>query len=103
MTRVSWVTCRGRHGRGEPRPCAFQPLLADRGQPLATFPQVEGLLQSQPTRFQPPDHLGELVARLLIGDRGGLPGRPAGWLRRALRPVPAALPVVATHGINVAG
>jgi hypothetical protein len=100
---VGWVSGPGRHGRGEPGPRPFQPLLADRCQLLATFPQIERLLQGQAARFQPLDYLGELVTGLLVGDRSRLPGRPAGWLRLARPRARAALPILATHGINVAG
>src|SRR5215831_20979701 len=56
----------GGPGGGEPRPGALQPLLADRGEPLATFPELERFLQGEAPAFQPPHYLDELIACLLI-------------------------------------
>src|SRR6202020_2098323 len=72
----------GGHRRGEPGPGALQPLLADGGQLLTTFPQVQRLLQSPPAALQAAPHLGELVTGLLVTECGGpiVPGR----LRSAL-------------------
>src|SRR5437762_301723 len=61
----------GRQGGGEPRPGALQPLQADGGEVLAPFPELERFLQGEPSTFQPPDHLDELVARLLVRHLGG--------------------------------
>ena len=61
----------GGHGRGQPGPGALQPLLADRGQPLAPFPQVQRLLQGQAAALQAAHHLGELVTGLLVAECGG--------------------------------
>src|SRR5512132_3677554 len=58
-------------GGGEPRPSALQPLQADSGEMLAPFPELERFLQGEPSTLQPPDHLDELVARLLVGHLGG--------------------------------
>src|SRR5207248_376630 len=56
----------GGQGGGQPRPGALQPLLADRGEPLATFPELERFLQGEAPAFQPPHHLDELITRLLV-------------------------------------
>src|SRR5436190_7869369 len=57
----------GGQGGGQPRPGALQPLLADRGEPLSSFPELERFLQGQAPAFQPPHHLDELIACLLVG------------------------------------
>src|SRR5215472_6911312 len=56
----------GGQGGGQPRPGTLQPLLADRGEPLATLPELERFLQAEAPAFQPPHHLDELIACLLI-------------------------------------
>src|SRR5215475_15609225 len=56
----------GGPGGGEPRPGALQPLQADRGELLATFPELEGFLQREAPALQPPYYLDELVACLLV-------------------------------------
>ena len=63
---VAGLILRGQGG-GEPRPGALQPLPADGGEVLAPFPEFERLLQGEPSAFQPPDHLDQLVACLLVG------------------------------------
>src|SRR6185436_11987789 len=45
---------------------AGEPVFATAGQRLAALPQRHGLIQRQAARLQPPDDLGELVARLLV-------------------------------------
>jgi AcrR family transcriptional regulator len=83
--------------RFQPGPGAFQPLLADRGQPLAALPQVEGLLQGQAARLQLAHHLGELIPGLLVAERAGSVRGPIG--RRG----GLAIWLLGRHGINVAG
>src|SRR5215470_1967222 len=90
----------GGQGGGEPRPRALQPLQADGGQTLAPFPELERLLQGEPPALQPPDHLDELVARLLVGHlRGGrrLAGLTPGGL------LAFGLTWLGGHGANLAG
>src|SRR5215831_539384 len=111
----------GGPGGGEPRPGTLQPLLADRGEPLASFPEFERFLQGEAPAFQPPHYLDELIACLLVRHlcgglsrrglaRGGLAaGRPvtgglfAGGL--AARRAAAALRLtrLGGHGANLAG
>src|SRR5215475_13325502 len=110
----------GGPGGGEPRPGALQPLQADRGEPLAAFPELEGFLQGEAPAFQPADYLEELVARLLVRHLlGGRPlrrlaaGGPAGRLitgrllaggLAARRAAPALrLTRLGGHGANLAG
>src|SRR5215475_7574964 len=112
---VAGLVLLGQDG-GQPRPGTLQPLQADGGQALAPFPELERFLQGEPSAFQPPDHLDELVARLLVGHlrgrrgvaglatgvlaAGGLPGR-----RPAARRAAAALRLtrLGGHGANLAG
>src|SRR5215831_821844 len=101
----------GGPGGGEPRPGALQPLLADRGEPLASFPELERFLQGEAPAFQPPYYLEELIACLLVRhlcgglSRRGLArgGLSAGGL--AARRAAAALRLtrLGGHGANLAG
>jgi hypothetical protein len=70
-------------GGGKPRPGTLQPLQADGREALAAFPQLERFLQGEPAALQPPDHLDELVACLLVGHLGGGQVR-AGLITRGL-------------------
>src|SRR5262245_44711858 len=101
---------------GEPRPGTLQPLQADGGEALAPLPELERFLQGEPSALQPPDHLDELVARLLVGHlRGGgaVTGLAAGVLvagtllgrRPAARGAATALRLtrLGGHGANLAG
>ena len=73
----------GLHG-GQRRLDAFagagQVLVADLGQRLAAFPQRQGVLKGQSTGLQFRDHLGQLVAGLLVVQlcRVTGPGSPIG-------------------------
>src|SRR6266851_1421780 len=90
--------------RGEPGPGAFEPLLADRGEPLAAFPEVERLLQGQPACLKPLDHVGELVTGLLVRKPVGLVAARPVWPGCVPRPVgPGRCTVLSGHGLNLAG
>src|SRR5437773_8230478 len=85
-------------GGGEPRPGTLQPLQADGGEVLAPFPELERFLQGEPSTFQPPDHLDELVARLLVRHLGGGRAR-TGLVAAGLVAAGLTTGVLATRGL----